>query len=67
MGPLKWYKQKNWRRQIRMVRLYGKAPDSPGTWWSRSNRVIKGLAQEINERLQVGVVEALQSKYSIDM
>lgn len=51
-----------------MVRLYGKAPykivlvhGGPGAIGS-----LKGLAQEINERLQVGVVEALQSKYSIE-
>lgn len=50
-----------------MVRLYGKAPykivlvhGGPGAIGA-----LKGLAQEINERLQVGVVEALQSKYSI--
>lgn len=27
---------------------------------------LKGLAQELNERLQVGVLEALQSKYFIE-
>lgn len=51
-----------------MVRLYGKAPykivlvhGGPGAIGS-----LKGLAQELNERLQAGVVEALQSKYSIE-
>lgn len=51
-----------------MVRLYGNAPykivlvhGGPGAIGS-----LKGLAQELSERLQVGVLEALQSKYSIE-
>ena len=50
-----------------MVRLYGKAPykivlvhGGPGAIGS-----LKGFAQELNETLQIGVVEAIQSKYSI--
>jgi len=50
-----------------MVRLYGKAPykivlvhGGPGAIGS-----LKGFAQELNELSQMGVVEAIQSKYSI--
>lgn len=51
-----------------MVRLYGNAPykivlvhGGPGAIGS-----LKGFAKELNELSQIGVVEALQSKYSID-
>ena len=51
-----------------MVRLYGNAPykivlvhGGPGAIGS-----LKGFAKELNEFSQIGVVEALQSKYSID-
>lgn len=51
-----------------MVRLYGNAPykivlvhGGPGAIGS-----LKGFAKELNELSQVGDVEALQSKYSID-
>lgn len=51
-----------------MVRLYGNAPykivlvhGGPGAIGS-----LKGFAKEFNELSQIGVVEALQSKYSID-
>lgn len=50
-----------------MVRLYGKAPykivlvhGGPGAIGS-----LKGFAQELNTLSQIGVVEAIQSKYSI--
>ena len=50
-----------------MVRLYGKAPykivlvhGGPGAIGS-----LKGFAQELNSLSQIGVVEAIQSKYSI--
>lgn len=50
-----------------MVRLYGKEPYSvvlvhggPGAIGS-----LKGFAKELNERTGEGVVEAIQSKYSI--
>lgn len=50
-----------------MVRLYGKAPyrivlvhGGPGAIGS-----LKGFAQELNQLSQIGVVEAIQSKYSI--
>lgn len=50
-----------------MVRLYGKAPykivlvhGGPGAIGS-----LKGFAQELAELSQIGVIEALQSKYSI--
>ncbi|MBQ7774610.1 MAG: alpha/beta hydrolase [Lachnospiraceae bacterium] len=50
-----------------MVRLYGKAPykivlvhGGPGAIGS-----LKGFAQELNELSQIGVMEAIQSKYSI--
>lgn len=50
-----------------MVRLYGKAPyrivlvhGGPGAIGS-----LKGFAQELNKLSQIGVVEAIQSKYSI--
>ncbi len=50
-----------------MVRLYGKAPyrivlvhGGPGAIGS-----LKGFAQELNHLSQIGVVEAIQSKYSI--
>ncbi len=55
------------RAIIRMVRLYGKAPyrivlvhGGPGAIGS-----LKGFAQELQEISQIGVVEALQSKYSV--
>lgn len=51
-----------------MVRLYGNAPykvvlvhGGPGAIGS-----LKGLAQELNTLVQIGVLEAIQSKYSID-
>ena len=51
-----------------MVRLYGKAPykivlvhGGPGAIGS-----LKGFAQELNALSQIGVVEAIQSKYSIE-
>ena len=51
-----------------MVRLYGNAPykivlvhGGPGAIGS-----LKGFAKELNELSQIGVVEALQSKYSIE-
>ena len=51
-----------------MVRLYGNAPykivlvhGGPGAIGS-----LKGFAQELNELSQIGVMEAIQSKYSID-
>ena len=51
-----------------MVRLYGKAPykvvlvhGGPGAIGS-----LKGFAQELNTLSQIGVVEAIQSKYSIE-
>lgn len=50
-----------------MVRLYGKSPykivlvhGGPGAIGS-----LKGFAQELNELSQIGVMEAIQSKYSI--
>ena len=50
-----------------MVRLYGKAPykivlvhGGPGAIGS-----LKGFAQELNELSQIGVMEAIQSEYSI--
>ena len=50
-----------------MVRLYGNAPykivlvhGGPGAIGS-----LKGFAKELSNLLQVGVVEALQSKYTI--
>ena len=50
-----------------MVRLYGNAPykivlahGGPGAIGS-----LKGFAQELNALSQIGVVEAIQSKYSI--
>lgn len=50
-----------------MVRLYGNTPyrvvlvhGGPGAIGS-----LKGLAQELNELSQIGIVEAIQSKYSI--
>lgn len=50
-----------------MVRLYGKAPykivlvhGGPGAIGS-----LKGFAQELNTLSQIGIVEAIQSKYSI--
>lgn len=50
-----------------MVRLYGKAPykivlvhGGPGAIGS-----LKGFAQELNDLSQIGVIEAIQSKYSI--
>ena len=50
-----------------MVRLYGKAPykivlihGGPGAIGS-----LKGYAQELNELSRIGVIEAIQSKYSI--
>ena len=50
-----------------MVRLYGKAPynvvlvhGGPGAIGS-----LKGFARELSESLKMGIVEALQSKYSI--
>lgn len=50
-----------------MVRLYGKAPykvvlvhGGPGAIGS-----LKGFAQELHNLTQVGVMEALQSKYSV--
>ena len=52
---------------MEMVRLYGKAPykivlvhGAPGAIGS-----LKGFAQELAELSQIGVVETLQSKYSI--
>ena len=51
-----------------MVRLYGKQPykivlvhGGPGAIGS-----LKGFAKELNARTNIGVVEAIQSKYSID-
>ena len=51
-----------------MVRLYGNAPykvvlvhGGPGAIGS-----LKGFAKELNEKTQLGIVEALQSKYSVD-
>ena len=51
-----------------MVRLYGKAPykvvlvhGGPGAIGS-----LKGFAQELNTLSRIGVVEAIQSKYSIE-
>ncbi|MCM1259230.1 MAG: alpha/beta hydrolase [Roseburia sp.] len=51
-----------------MVRLYGKPPykivlvhGGPGDIGS-----LKGFAKELNELSQIGVVEAIQSKYTID-
>lgn len=51
-----------------MVRLYGKAPyeavlvhGGPGAIGS-----LKGFAEKLNEISQIGVVEAIQSKYSIE-
>ena len=51
-----------------MVRLYGNAPykivlvhGGPGAIGS-----LKGFARELNELSQMSVIEALQSKYSID-
>lgn len=50
-----------------MVRLYGNAPfnivlvhGGPG-----DIGLLKGFANELNERTSAGVVEAIQSKYSI--
>jgi len=54
-------------RRIVMVRLYGSAPykvvlvhGGPGAIGS-----LKGFAGELSEKLKIGVVEAIQSKYSI--
>lgn len=51
-----------------MVRLYGQGPykvvlvhGGPGAIGS-----LKGFAKELNDRTNIGVVEAIQSKYSID-
>ena len=51
-----------------MVRIYGKQPykivlvhGGPGAMGS-----LKGFAKELNDRINIGVVEAIQSKNSID-